>query len=474
MKKRILTLVALLTLVNFSKAQHDLWSTTRINQPEEYTAELGTQNARSLYFITNDTIRMMLKGLGGKLNVKSLSNNELAENTKRFLFVDNDGNISADGLPANNGIVCGQGTTPWTLGGNSIPLATTNANIIGHCNNTDFILQANSKRAIILSPNGKLSIGEDNYNTNPTADLDISEKVAGSTRHRLRFYGNANGAIEASSNLNLMYTDEFMIRDNTYSATSWRSVFNIDNNGLVGIGDNLGGGVLGAKLTVKARTNWEDGIFVDMNDDVTDAFLVYNSTTSKTNYSVKTNGNTVIGDKTGTMNLNAKLIVNNTLANGNGIISRTNSNINRAFSVYNTNNNDETFFVQGNGYTEMKIYSPAGMPNNRALTIKDMSNNRDLFVVKSNGVVYAREIEVTNATTFPDYVFDANYQLKPIKEVAEFIATNKHLPGFEKGEHYEKNNINLNQLLIKQQEKIEELMLYIIQLEKRIDGLDKK
>jgi hypothetical protein len=146
----------------------------------------------------------------------------------------------------------------------------------------------------------------------------------------------------------------------------------------------------------------------------------------------------------------------------------------------NTTTSNSAFFnVYGNGYTEIKVYSPLGMPvpayagtiGPRVLTIRDFSNNRDLFVVRSDGKVYAREVEINLATNFPDYVFAKNYDLKSISEVASYIDKNKHLPGFEKGEFYEKNGINVNDMIIKQQEKIEEQMLYIIQLQQELQEI---
>jgi len=141
----------------------------------------------------------------------------------------------------------------------------------------------------------------------------------------------------------------------------------------------------------------------------------------------------------------------------------------------NTNSTNQDFFnVYGNGYTEIKVRYPSAMPSDRVFAIKDIAGARDLFLVKKDGKVYAREVEINLATTFPDYVFTKNYNLKSISEVATYIDANKHLPGFEKGEFYEKNGINVTEMMVKQQEKIEEQMLYIIQLEKRLLALEKR
>ena len=132
-------------------------------------------------------------------------------------------------------------------------------------------------------------------------------------------------------------------------------------------------------------------------------------------------------------------------------------------------NQNETFSIDKDGYTEIKVYSPAGMPNNRVLSIVDQSAQRDLFAIKSNGKVYAREVEINLLQSFPDYVFDKSYKLLSIDELEAYIKQHKHLPGFENASYYEKNGININEILIKQQEKLEELSLYIIQLENKIN-----
>ncbi len=154
-------------------------------------------------------------------------------------------------------------------------------------------------------------------------------------------------------------------------------------------------------------------------------------------------------------------------------------NLNKAIAIKNTLQN-EVFSIAGNGYTEIGVYSPSGMPKPygstyaRALAIRDHTNNRDIFVVRADGVAYAREVEISLTATFPDYVFDSCYDLKPLKEVSDYIQKNKHLPGFENATYYEKNGLNVNTLLIKQQEKIEELTLYLIALEKRLSELEVK
>lgn len=95
------------------------------------------------------------------------------------------------------------------------------------------------------------------------------------------------------------------------------------------------------------------------------------------------------------------------------------------------------------------------------------------FLVKNTGVVYAREVNV-QLTAFPDYVFSNNYKLTPLCEVEKYINANKHLKGFEKAKNYESNGMNVGEVVRLQQEKIEELTLYLIEQQKQLNELKKQ
>lgn len=95
------------------------------------------------------------------------------------------------------------------------------------------------------------------------------------------------------------------------------------------------------------------------------------------------------------------------------------------------------------------------------------------FVVYADGYVFARDIRVTlQAFTHPDYVFEKNYDLMPLNKLEEYLRVNKHLPNIPSAKDVEKNNgISLGEMSTKQLEKIEELTLYIIELDKKLNEL---
>ena len=101
------------------------------------------------------------------------------------------------------------------------------------------------------------------------------------------------------------------------------------------------------------------------------------------------------------------------------------------------------------------------------------SNITQLFKVKEVGGVFCSEITVQVAP-FPDYVFDTDYELMTLQELEKYIAENKHLPNIPTAKEVEEQGLSLGDMQVKQMEKIEELTLYIIALEKRIKELESK
>ncbi len=84
------------------------------------------------------------------------------------------------------------------------------------------------------------------------------------------------------------------------------------------------------------------------------------------------------------------------------------------------------------------------------------------------------KVALKSGSNWADYVFEKNYQLTSLKEVETFINKNKHLPGVQSADEIVKDGgIDVNKMFAKQMEKIEELTLYIIQQNKKIEALEK-
>ncbi|PKP44949.1 MAG: hypothetical protein CVT95_09985 [Bacteroidetes bacterium HGW-Bacteroidetes-12] len=87
------------------------------------------------------------------------------------------------------------------------------------------------------------------------------------------------------------------------------------------------------------------------------------------------------------------------------------------------------------------------------------------------GVIRARRL-IVNATPWADYVFESTYNLMPISQLEEYIITNKHLPNMPTAEVVEKEGADLGEINRVLVEKVEELTLYIIALNKRMEQLE--
>ncbi|MCW8311110.1 hypothetical protein K7A41_07740 [Sphingobacterium sp. InxBP1] len=90
-----------------------------------------------------------------------------------------------------------------------------------------------------------------------------------------------------------------------------------------------------------------------------------------------------------------------------------------------------------------------------------------------HGNIRAQEIKVETAN-WPDYVFSEDYQLPSLKETAQFIQENKHLPGVPKAEEIQENGLSLGEMNKILLQKIEELTLHMIDKDKRIEALEKR
>jgi len=87
------------------------------------------------------------------------------------------------------------------------------------------------------------------------------------------------------------------------------------------------------------------------------------------------------------------------------------------------------------------------------------------------GTIRAEEVKVC-LNQGCDFVFDNGYKLMPLQELNTFITENKHLPEIAPAAVMETEGINLSEMNAKLLLKIEELILYIIELNNRIETLE--
>ncbi|WP_025742732.1 hypothetical protein [Aquimarina pacifica] len=84
-----------------------------------------------------------------------------------------------------------------------------------------------------------------------------------------------------------------------------------------------------------------------------------------------------------------------------------------------------------------------------------------------NGTIWAKEVKVS-LTDAADWVFEEDYNLRPLEEVANYIKENKHLPEMPSADEFRQNDMKVSEMTNKLLQKIEELTLYTIEQEKQL------
>ena len=90
------------------------------------------------------------------------------------------------------------------------------------------------------------------------------------------------------------------------------------------------------------------------------------------------------------------------------------------------------------------------------------------------GTIGARKVIVTLSNPFPDYVFKPGYELPSLKSVEQYIAANGRLQGMPTADSVAQHGLDLGTTQAKLLEKIEQLTLYTIDLQKQVEDLQKQ
>lgn len=93
------------------------------------------------------------------------------------------------------------------------------------------------------------------------------------------------------------------------------------------------------------------------------------------------------------------------------------------------------------------------------------------LLVKGGMITEKIKVAVAGTADWADYVFEPSYKLLSLDKVESFVKENKHLPNVPSAEEMSKNGLDVMQTSAKLMEKIEELTLYMIEMNKEIKAL---
>jgi len=327
---------------------------------------------------------------------------------------------------------------------------------------------------IWIDENGLMGIGT----ATPASELTIN----GSNPYIQIQHNNVNkGFLQAVGDHLKIGTNSTNLNGNLVLQTKLLDRMLIDENGNVGIGTASPSSVLtvnGSNPIFQLRNSNIDKGFVQVSGD--DLKIGTNATNSNGRFIVRTNGSdrffidddgsTIIGN-----GIEGGIILD---ADNPYIYIKSGGLTQGSLTFDNGNDNmvlQKTLF--GNGHLIISGNQQAG--SSIHLSENGQFNfGTGLFPngyrMSVEGKVLATDFTTLAVANWPDYVFEKNYQLAPLSEIRKYIAEHKHLPNIPAAAEMEKNGIQLGEMSRKLMEKVEELTLYVLQLQEQIDELKKQ
>ncbi|WP_228411417.1 hypothetical protein [Epilithonimonas vandammei] len=137
--------------------------------------------------------------------------------------------------------------------------------------------------------------------------------------------------------------------------------------------------------------------------------------------------------------------------------------------MISSGSNGWIFHTPDDGRKSLHIASAIGNGQfdwSREITFNNNGN------VAFHGKVEAKEVKVTQSPT-ADFVFEDNYPLLKLEDVEKHIKEKKHLPEIASAREMKENGVNVGEFQIQLLQKIEELTIYSIEQNKKIQELEK-
>jgi hypothetical protein len=301
----------------------------------------------------------------------------------------------------------------------------------------------------------------------------LSSVSAGGVLSTGHSVATGSGPLISFTNYNLLFDgSKIQARSGSFLSSS-TSAANLLLNPFGGkIGINTGNSVISANLEVFRSPSSFNGT------------AVFKGTTHYTHFNYGTNEDTYIrGGKDGSnVVINDAPLGNVGIGTGSPFDKLTVLTPVNSFGLTHTNGTVELSTYAGPSLGEMGTKTNHNLGfftngSNAQMIINTNGNvgigtNSALYKLEVNGNIRAKEVIVE--TGWADYVFEKDYRLRSIDELEEYLAENKHLPNVPSANEIEKNGLKIAETNKAMMEKIEELSLYIIQLNKKIEALTPK
>ncbi len=193
-----------------------------------------------------------------------------------------------------------------------------------------------------------------------------------------------------------------------------------------------------AALFVPVSKGSNSDLRLYITDDPTDAFSIW--------------GNSCGGGDCGNLNMASQVV----RFGGNGDVM-----FNGTVGIGLDGQADYKLAVSGGIFATDFTYFGSGTPT------EDIKRK---YLLAVDGAIRTRKVTVT-PHGWADFVFEDSYKPKELSEVKEFIKKHKHLPNVPSQKEVEENGVDVGEMQVILLQKIEELTLYVIELEEKLEKL---
>ena len=315
--------------------------------------------------------------------------------------------------------------------------------------------------------------------------VDLSRFVYGDNATKTTYFNDPNvayssGFYNTSSGTNMPYQSWWHMLINRH--------INLDNNYQFQIAADFWGDntyfrkIIGNSSSTTAwrriLNDGQDQFAANLNQNL--------RTTDNVSFALATLGRSIIGNPTYSTNAGLSIGANSDFPGNSGWSGSWNSNLllvgnpnatitfaHETNSLANIRYSLGTFYIGDNaGWGDKNVQTPTNTflaTNSGNVGIGTVFPSEKLSV---NGNVRSKKLIVTQ-NGWSDYVFNDGYHLRPLSQVENFIKENRHLPEVPTAKEVAEKGVDVGETQALLLKKIEELTLYVIDQNKKLEELSK-